>query len=142
MQSSNGYEIRTIAIDPERAALIQWAFQAYATQRVLAEQLLDELTQKGLRTIAGPNRPSRPLQRSYLAKLLKNRYYIGVVTFKDVEYEGAASPLASRRRCTTRSSWQLAATSCTARPASTSGGSSTASSSRSCSSANRTTAPT
>jgi site-specific DNA recombinase len=83
-----GYEIRTVAVDPERAPHVTWAFEAYATGEYSLSRLLHELTERGLRTVPGRKRPSRPLQRSYLANILRSRYYLGFVTFKGIEYKG------------------------------------------------------
>lgn len=90
-----GHEARTIALDPERAPLVQWAFEAYATGRYSLEALLHELTERGLTTRATAKRPSQPLKRSSLGRLLQNRYYIGRVQYKGAETAGTHPPLIS-----------------------------------------------
>lgn len=52
--------VRTIAIDPDRAPLITYAFQAHATGTYSLHQLLDELTDLGLTNRAADSRPERP----------------------------------------------------------------------------------
>lgn len=90
-----GREIRTVAVDPARAPLVRWAFEAYATGQYTLEVLLDELTKKGLRSRETPKRPSQPITRSALAKMLHNPYYIGTVRYRGVEYQGRHQPLVS-----------------------------------------------
>src|SRR5690606_1075771 len=58
-----GREIRTVEVDPERAPLIAWAFERYATGEVSVAELLHELTARGLSTVPSPKRPSKPLGR-------------------------------------------------------------------------------
>lgn len=92
-QRIDGREIRTVAVDPERAPLVRWAFAAYASGEWTARALLRELTDRGLRTVPTPTRPPAPLQLSNVAKILTNRYYLGYVTFLGLEYEGRHEPL-------------------------------------------------
>jgi site-specific DNA recombinase len=83
-----GREIRTVAVDPERAELVRWAFEAYASGEYTLEVLLDELTAKGLRSRETAKRPPQPITRGALAKMLHNPYYIGKVRYRGMEYEG------------------------------------------------------
>ncbi len=82
-------DIRTVALDPDRAPHLQWAFQAYATGEWPLTPLADELYKRGLR-----NRPRKrgtkpgKLGRAALHEILRDPYYIGVVEFKGVRYEG------------------------------------------------------
>ena len=89
----NGKEIRTIAIDPERAPLIQWAFEAYATGDWTTRQLTSALAKKGLTTRPTPKLGGKPVELSHVAALLSRPYYIGLVTFNGVEYVGTHEPL-------------------------------------------------
>jgi site-specific DNA recombinase len=83
-----GREVRTVAIDPDRAPLIQWMFSAYATGDWTMAQLRDELERRGLRIPATPKRPARPVSIQHIDKMLVNRYYLGFVRFEGVWYEG------------------------------------------------------
>lgn len=87
-QTSDGREVRTVALDPERAPLVAWAFEAYATGQWSLAELLDELTDRGLTNRAAGSRPERPLHLSKLHKLLQDPYYIGIVTYRGVQYQG------------------------------------------------------
>ncbi len=90
-----GREVRTVALDSERAPLVLWAFEAYASGRYSLDALLHELTERGLTTRPTPKRPAQPLTRSSLARMLQNRYYIGRVRYKGAETRGTHPPLVS-----------------------------------------------
>ncbi|CAN5214569.1 recombinase family protein [soil metagenome] len=89
----DGREVRTVVIDEERASFVKWAFTAYATGEWSILDLHAELADRGLRKPATARRPARPLARSNVAKMLANRYYIGVVTWEGVDYPGRHEPL-------------------------------------------------
>ncbi|MGN6188223.1 MAG: recombinase family protein [Conexibacter sp.] len=93
----DGREIRTIAVDPERAPLVQWAFAAYASGNYTLDTLLDALTAKGLTTRPGPKMPAKPITRAYLSMMLQNPYYVGTVVYRGVAYQGRHEPLIPRR---------------------------------------------
>ena len=57
--------------------------------------LRDELNKRGVITLPRPNRPSRPIANSHVYGILKNRYYVGVVTYEGVEYAGNHPALVS-----------------------------------------------
>lgn len=50
--------------------------------------MTEKLQARGLRALPQARRPQSPIQRSHVAHMLKNRYYLGYVTFKGVEYPG------------------------------------------------------
>ncbi len=83
-----GREIRTVEVDPERAPHVRWAFAAYGSGAFTLDTLLAALTERGLRTRPTPKRAAMPLSRSQLAVILQNPYYVGVVRYAGVEYEG------------------------------------------------------
>jgi site-specific DNA recombinase len=90
-----GREVRTVIPDPDRAPLITLAFELYATGQYSLERLIDELTDRGLRTRPG-RRPSGPIADSTLSVLLRDRYYLGCVTYQGVEYPGRHQPLVTQ----------------------------------------------
>lgn len=83
-----GREIRTIAIDEQRAPHIQWAFTAYASGAYTLDTLLVALKKRGLTARATAKQPERSLSRSQLARMLQNPYYVGVVRYGGAEYQG------------------------------------------------------
>lgn len=88
-----GREIRTVEVDPERAPLITWAFERYADGETSVTGLLRDLTARGLATVPTPKRPSKPLGKNTLYKLLTNPYYAGVIRYKGGLYPGAHEPI-------------------------------------------------
>jgi site-specific DNA recombinase len=86
--AANGREVRTIAFDEDRYRLIQLAFDAFATGEHSITTLRSWLEELGLRTRATPKRPERPLSRNGLYRILRDDYYIGIVTHKGVKREG------------------------------------------------------
>lgn len=89
----DGREIRTIAIDPDRAPLVRLAFQLYGTGNYSLSELADELAVLGLTTRPTPKRLAKPLSVGLLSRVLHNRYYVGTVTYKGAEYQGRHQPL-------------------------------------------------
>lgn len=90
---SDGREIRTITIDPERAPLIQLAFELYATGDYSRGELSDELYDRGLRTRPTARHPAKQVSINKLSQMLRDRYYLGYVTYKGEEIQGRHTPL-------------------------------------------------
>ena len=67
-----GREVRTVEIDEERAPLVRWAFQVFASGDWTTSQLHQELVARGLTTAASPRRPSRPIGKSSVHRMLTN----------------------------------------------------------------------
>jgi site-specific DNA recombinase len=88
-----GGEIRTVAVDPERAPFVQQGFELYATGQYSARQVLDRLTAAGLTTRPGHKTSGRTVSLNQFYKLLADRYYTGVITYQDEEYSGRHEPL-------------------------------------------------
>ena len=81
-------DIRWIEVDPERAPLIRWAFEEYATGTWSLARLRLVLIDKGLTNFAG-----KPVSINGLHKILTNAYYTGIVPFRGAYYEGTHEPL-------------------------------------------------
>lgn len=92
-RTADGYELRTVDTDPDRAPLITWAFTAYASGEWTLNTLLDELTVRGLTSVPTPRRPSKPIHVSTLHRTLQNPYYKGTIIFEGAEHEGQHEPL-------------------------------------------------
>jgi site-specific DNA recombinase len=84
----SGREVRTVQVDKERAPFVRRAFQLYATGEYSLKRLYDLLTAEGMTTRPTPNRPARALTLSKFSELLRNRYYLGVVSYRGVEHPG------------------------------------------------------
>lgn len=73
----DGGNIGIVILDPERDTL---------------DELADELADRGLTSKPG-RYPPRPVTVSGLQKLLRDRYYLGYVTYKGEEIPGRHEPL-------------------------------------------------
>jgi site-specific DNA recombinase len=91
-----GGEVRTVAIDHERAPIIVWAFETYATGLYSLSDMVVLLEARGLYTRATRRRAPRPLGLSRVHKLLGNPYYAGFVTHQGHVYEGRHEALVSQ----------------------------------------------
>ena len=92
-RDENGREVRTVALDEERAPLVRLAFSEYATGNWTVSQLAKHLAGLGLDVPATPSKPARPITKGRLHTLLRHPYYKGVVQFQGVEYAGKHEPL-------------------------------------------------
>lgn len=94
----NGREARQVAIDPERADHVRWAFDTYATNPDMTlSRLTTLLHDRGLTIRATANQAERPLQRSQVHKMLTRRFYVGYTTLRGVEYPGNHQALIDER---------------------------------------------
>lgn len=76
-----GREVRTVEIDEERAPLVRWAFEAYASGEWTITGIAEMLEAMGLATPMTAKRRSAALSRSAVHRMLRDDYYIGVVTY-------------------------------------------------------------
>lgn len=88
-----GREERTVAIDPQRAELISWAFTAFATGEWTLRTLAGELADRGLTTRRTPKQPARQVGLHALHSILTNPYYKGEVIYRGVAHRGRHHPL-------------------------------------------------
>ncbi len=96
-RTPEGRDVKTVAVDPERAEWVRWFYESYATGEWTIASLRDELERRGVRALPRPNKPARPLANSHIETILKSRYYLGLVTFEGVEYPGRHPALVSER---------------------------------------------
>jgi site-specific DNA recombinase len=82
-----GREVRVVAIDPDRAPLVQMAFEAYATGDFSLSDIREILEEAGLRSRRTAKLAPSPLSRSQVHRMLSDDFYIGVVT-----WDGAKNP--------------------------------------------------
>lgn len=89
-----GREVRTVAVDPVRGPLVRMAFELYATGKYGFHALIAALSDAGLRTRPTKRYPAgTPLSLNSLGNLLRDRYYLGYVAYREVEYQGRHEPL-------------------------------------------------
>lgn len=92
----DGREVRTVALDPERAPLIKQAFALYATGHFSINELVTLLAAEGLRSRGNRRYSPRPINHSTLHELLSNPYYAGWVTYRGQTYKGRHEALVSQ----------------------------------------------
>jgi site-specific DNA recombinase len=75
---------------------VQLAFELAATGDYTMERIADVLNERGLRMRPwGERHPAGPISAKYLARVLRDRYYLGFITYKGEEYQGRHEPLVS-----------------------------------------------
>jgi site-specific DNA recombinase len=81
------------AVDNERAPLVAWAFERYASGQVGLKILRRELEDRGLRTQKG-----KPLSLSALSVVLNNPFYAGLIRIRKTNemFEGRHDPIVSK----------------------------------------------
>ena len=92
-RDENGREVRTVALDEERAPLVRLAFTEYAAGNWTVRGLAEHLNNRGLTIPPTARKPANPVSVRLLQTLLRNPYYKGVISFQGVEYAGAHEPL-------------------------------------------------
>ena len=86
-------QIASVAIDPERAPLIRMAFDLAATGQHTIRSITEILDEAGLRSRATPARPSQPLNIATVHRMLRNDYYVGIVTHGGTKLRGRHDPI-------------------------------------------------
>ncbi len=90
-------KVATVTVDPDRAHFVQLAFDLAATGEHSITTITDILEDGGLRTRATVKRPSHPLSRSMVHRILRDDYYTGTVTLNGVKNpNGRHEPLIDR----------------------------------------------
>jgi site-specific DNA recombinase len=74
---------------------VQLAFELAATGDYTMQRLADVLAQQGLRMRPRANRPAGPISANYLSRMLRDRYYLGVIDYNGEEYPGRHERLVS-----------------------------------------------
>ncbi|MGC2373131.1 MAG: recombinase family protein [Solirubrobacteraceae bacterium] len=82
--------------DPDRKEVVQMAFELFATGNYSITQMVDILEDAGLRYRATPKKPSKPMNRSMVHRMLRDDFYIGIVTLKEAKREGIHEPIIDR----------------------------------------------
>jgi site-specific DNA recombinase len=93
----DGREVASIATDHNRTAFIRLAFDLAATGAHTITTITEILEEAGLRTRGTHKRPSRPLSRSMVHRLLRDDYYCGIVTRGGVKRPGRHDAIIDRQ---------------------------------------------
>lgn len=90
---TDGRDIRTVVVDPQRAPLVRLGFELFASSNLTLEQLSERLCQRGLRTRPTARYPAQRVSISKLARMLRDRYYLGFINYRGEELPGRHEPL-------------------------------------------------
>ncbi|MFJ9787094.1 recombinase family protein [Amycolatopsis sp. NPDC101161] len=88
-----GKDIGLVVIDDVMGPIIRRAFELYATGEYTLGSLTDECNAMGLRMPETKSLPERPIQTQHMHRILRNPYYIGVLVYGGVMYEGGHEAL-------------------------------------------------
>lgn len=80
--NSEGKQVKSVDLDPERAPLIEWAFREFARGKWTLRQMGAELELRGPTNTPTPEYPTRPVKLSHLYHLLTHPYDKGTVVWK------------------------------------------------------------
>ena len=89
----DGREIRTVEVDPERAPLVQAAFELYATGEYSLSDVAQIMEDRGLTSRPTRKAEAKPLGQNRMQQMLRNDYYIGIVRYCGKSYPGRHEPL-------------------------------------------------
>ena len=92
----DGREIRTIAVDSDRAPLVRWLFEIYATGHYSVNDMVSLLEARGLRSRGTRRYTPRALNHASVYAVLTNDYYSGVIRYGGKKYPGRHQPLIPR----------------------------------------------
>lgn len=83
-----GGEVRTVVVDEERAVMIRWGYETYATGLYSISDVTTLLAARGLRSRPTARYRAKALSQSQVHALLSNRYYLGEVKYHGKFYPG------------------------------------------------------
>jgi site-specific DNA recombinase len=86
-------QIASVAVDAQRVPLIRMAFDLAATGQHTVRSVTEILEEAGLRSRATPSRPAKPLNIATVHRMLRNDYYVGIVTHGGIKQPGRHEPL-------------------------------------------------
>lgn len=89
----DGFEVKSVEPDPDRAPHIQWAFGTYATGDWSISALRDALEERGMKSRKTKTQVGTPLSGAQVHRILQHPYYKGLVRFNGVLYDGNHEPL-------------------------------------------------
>ena len=92
----DGRKVNTVIVDPERAPFITLAFTLYASGEYTMDEIVDELSVRGLTTRPTVSRPPGPVSTSKMSRLLRDPYYLGQITYQGETYDGRHPALVNR----------------------------------------------
>jgi hypothetical protein len=83
-----GVDYSWAELDPQRAEIIRWCYEQYATGDRSGIDLTLAARAKGLINRPRAGAPGKPIGLTGMYHLLQNPYYMGVVSYRGIHYEG------------------------------------------------------
>nr|NIM47524.1 recombinase family protein [Candidatus Aenigmarchaeota archaeon] len=90
-ENIKGREVAIVIPDKDKAPLVKQAYKLYATGNYSLRELREVLADKGFKT-----RSSSIIPKATLTEILQNKFYIGIVRWKGMEFKGNHKPLISK----------------------------------------------
>jgi site-specific DNA recombinase len=87
-EARDGAEYSWVELDHERAEIIRWCLAEYATGEWSGIDLTLAAQAKGLTSRPTRSKPSQPISLTAMYHILQNPYYMGVVSYQGIHYEG------------------------------------------------------
>jgi DNA invertase Pin-like site-specific DNA recombinase len=87
-ETRDGAEYSWVELDHERAEIVHWCFEQYATGEWSGIDLTLAAQAKGLTSRPTRSKASQPISLTGMYHLLQNPYYMGVVSYQGIHYEG------------------------------------------------------
>ena len=87
-ESRGGASYSWVELDQERADIIRWCFEQYSTGEWSAIDLTLAARAKGLTSRPTLKKPVQPISLTTMYHVLQNPYYMGVVSYQGIHYEG------------------------------------------------------
>jgi site-specific DNA recombinase len=87
-EKRDGIEHAWVELDPERAEIIRWCFEQYATGDWSGIDLTIAAQARGLTSRPTATKPASPISLTAMYHILQNPYYMGVVAYRGIHYEG------------------------------------------------------
>ena len=84
----DGFEVKSVELDPDRAPHVRWAFETYATGDWSISALRDALEERGMKSRKTKTQVGTPLSGAQMHRILQHPYYKGLVRFNGVLYDG------------------------------------------------------
>lgn len=87
-EARDGIERTWVELDDQRSDIIRWCFEEYATGEWSGIDLTLAAQAKGLTTRPTRTKPAVPIPLTTMYNILQNPYYIGIVSYRGIHYEG------------------------------------------------------
>jgi site-specific DNA recombinase len=87
-EKRGGVERAWVELDELRAEIIRWCFEQYATGEWSGIDLTMAARARGLTSRPTTTQPAHPISETTMYHILQNPYYMGVVVYQGIHYEG------------------------------------------------------